>query len=79
MLWAMKTVNVHQAKTQLSSLLAAVEAGEDVVIARSGHPVARLTRYQGSATKRPIGIDDGRLRVADDFDTFIPPEFLAFS
>lgn len=38
----MKTVNVHQAKTTLSQLLAEVEAGEDVVIARNGKPVARL-------------------------------------
>jgi prevent-host-death family protein len=75
MIWEMRTVNVHDAKTHLSSLLAAVEAGEDVVIARSGQPVARLTRYDGWAMERPIGIDDGRLKIADDFDTFIPPEF----
>lgn len=39
----MKQVNVHQAKTQLSQLLADVEAGEVIVIARAGKPVARLT------------------------------------
>jgi prevent-host-death family protein len=39
----MKQVNIHQAKTQLSQLLADVEAGEEVVIARAGKPVARLT------------------------------------
>jgi prevent-host-death family protein len=38
----MSVVNVHDAKTQLSRLLAAAERGEDVVIARSGHPVARI-------------------------------------
>ncbi len=70
----MRTVNVHEAKTHLSTLLAAVEAGEEIVIARSGQPVARLTRYESSST-RPIGIDDDRLEVADDFDDFIPPEF----
>jgi prevent-host-death family protein len=41
----MRTVNVHEAKTHLSTLLAAVEAGEEVVIARAGRPVARLSRY----------------------------------
>lgn len=41
----MKMVNVHTAKTQLSQLLAEVEAGEEVVIARNGTPVARLIRY----------------------------------
>jgi prevent-host-death family protein len=71
----MRTVNVREAKAHLSRLLAAVEAGEDVIIARSGHPVARLTRYEASTVKRPMGIDDGRLLVADDFDAFIPPGF----
>ena len=42
----MVTVNVHEAKTNLSRLLAQVEAGEDVVIARNGKPVARLVEYQ---------------------------------
>ena len=42
----MKTVNIHEAKTTLSQLLAEVEAGEDVVIARNGAPIARLTRLQ---------------------------------
>lgn len=74
MLYAMPTVNVHQAKTHLSTLLAAVEAGDDVVIARSGRPVARLVRYE-AASDRPMGIDDGRLRIADDFDQFVPPGF----
>ncbi|MGE5501820.1 MAG: type II toxin-antitoxin system Phd/YefM family antitoxin [Ignavibacteriales bacterium] len=39
----MKQVNIHQAKTHLSQLLAEVEAGEEVVIARAGKPVVRLT------------------------------------
>eukprot|EP01030_Chromulinospumella_sphaerica_P020963 gene20963-20889_t len=39
----MKQVNVHEAKSQLSQLLADVEAGEEVIIARAGKPVARLT------------------------------------
>ena len=41
-----RTVNVHDAKTQLSKLLAEVERGEDVVIARRGRPVARLVPYE---------------------------------
>ena len=44
----MPVVNVHQAKTQLSRLLAQAEAGEEVVIARRGEPVARLVRLQDS-------------------------------
>ena len=47
----MKTVNVHQAKTTLSALLLEVERGEEVVIARNGKPVAKLTRYQPSGSR----------------------------
>ena len=50
----MPVVNVHQAKTQLSRLLAQVEAGEEVVIARRGEPVARLVRCK-SRGKRQFG------------------------
>jgi prevent-host-death family protein len=66
-------VNVGQAKTDLSKLLARVEAGEDVVIARDGVPIARLVRVEPSnpgsrflAAHRELGgldHDRGRLRV----------------
>jgi prevent-host-death family protein len=49
-----KTVNVHDAKTHLSKLLADVEAGDEVVIARRGQPVARLVRY-GKGRRPPLG------------------------
>lgn len=41
-----RTVYVHEAKTKLSKLLATVEAGEEVLIARRGKPVARLVKYE---------------------------------
>lgn len=74
MISTMRTVNVHEAKTHLSNLLAAVESGEEIVIARAGRPIARLSRYE-AAGERPIGADDGRLQIADDFDEFVPPGF----
>ena len=46
----MATVNVHEAKTHLSRLLARVEAGEEVTIARNGKPVARLVRCKSAAS-----------------------------
>lgn len=49
----MKVVNVHEAKTTLSALLAQVEAGEDVVIARNGRPVARLVAVPKPARREP--------------------------
>ena len=59
----MKTVNVHEAKTHLSRLLEIVEAGEEVVIARSGKPVARLVALQERRPREP-GLAEGRLTEA---------------
>jgi prevent-host-death family protein len=49
----MKTVNVHEAKTTLSQLLADVQQGEEVVIARSGVPIARLVAIQPAISREP--------------------------
>ena len=49
----MLVINVHQAKTQLSRLLALVETGEDVVIARRGEPVARLVGCKPRSKRQP--------------------------
>ena len=62
-----QTVNVHEAKTHLSRLLEAVERGEDVVIARSGKPVARLVPARARGARSP-GSWKGRVVVAADFD-----------
>jgi len=70
-------VNVHQAKTQLSQLLRLVEAGEEVVIARSGKPVARLVAVADESLDRPLGLDAGSVRVAPDFDAPLPEELLS--
>jgi len=67
-------VNVHEAKTHLSRLLQAVEAGEDVVIARDGRPVARLVLVH-APEPRPLGLWRGRLELAPDFDDL--PEDIA--
>jgi prevent-host-death family protein len=62
-------VNVHDAKTHFSKLLARVAAGEEIVIAKAGRPVARLMPI-GHATsqKRVPGIDKGKIRMAKDFN-----------
>ena len=52
----MVTVNVHEAKTHLSRLLAQVEAGEEVIIARNGKPVAQLVRCKKRG-RRQFGLD----------------------
>ena len=64
----MLTVNMHEAKSQLSALVEAVNAGEEVVIARAGKPVARLVPYRAQAEPRRPGGWEGRIWIADDFD-----------
>jgi prevent-host-death family protein len=49
----MKTVNIHEAKTTLSALLAEVEHGEEITIARNGTPIARLVRVVAQQDRRP--------------------------
>ncbi len=72
----MRVVNVHQAKTELSRLLAWVEAGEDVVIARRGEPVARLVACKARVKRQP-DILKGKLVVPDAFFDPLPEEELA--
>ncbi len=78
----MAKVNVHEAKTNLSRLLLQVEAGEEVVIARNGEPVARLVRIP-KRSKRQFGSWKGRIKLDDAIfdDSFffdpLPEEELA--
>ena len=70
-------VNIHEAKTHFSRLLQRVAAGEEVIIARAGVPVARLVAVAPKQGKvRPLGMDEGRIRIADDFDAPLPDDLL---
>lgn len=71
----MFVVNVHQAKTQLSRLLVRVEAGEDIVIARRGEPVARLVGCK-RRSKRQADILKGKIVIPDSFFDPLPEEEL---
>src|SRR5258708_19815437 len=73
---AIMEVNIHEAKTHFSKLLQRVAAGEEVIIARAGVPVAKLVRVEQPATKRELGIDRGKIWMADDFD-LLPDDILA--
>lgn len=68
-------VNIHEAKTHLSRLLQRVSAGEEITIARSGVPVARLVAVE-PALKRPLGFARGEVWVAEDFDAPLPDDLL---
>jgi prevent-host-death family protein len=67
---------MFEAKTQLSKLVERVERGEDVIIARAGKPVARLTQLQSEKKPITFGLMKGKIWVADDFDDPLPEDFL---
>ncbi|HEV2719812.1 MAG TPA: type II toxin-antitoxin system prevent-host-death family antitoxin [Thermoanaerobaculia bacterium] len=64
----MRQVNVHEAKTGLSKLLEDVEAGERVVIARAGKPVAVLVPFKAAVKRRKLGQFAGQVKIHEDFD-----------
>jgi prevent-host-death family protein len=70
-------VNIHHAKTHLSSLLQRVAAGEEITIARAGVPIARLVALERARARRPLDLDRGVYTVPEDFDAPLPPEILA--
>jgi prevent-host-death family protein len=74
----MKTVNIHEAKTNLSRLLARVGLGEEIVISNRGVPVAKLTPFQRANERlASLGLDKGRFAVPGDFNAPLPDEILA--
>ena len=66
----MKTVNIHQAKTQLSKLIEEASKGESFIIAKAGKPVVRVTALSTptGAQVRRLGFMAGQISVPDDFD-----------
>ncbi|MCC7181267.1 MAG: type II toxin-antitoxin system prevent-host-death family antitoxin [Acidobacteria bacterium] len=65
---APKQVNVHEAKTQLSRLLADVERGREVIVARDGVPIAKLVPFPAPGRRLRVGNWKGKIRIAPDFD-----------
>ena len=73
----MDTINIYEAKTHLSKLIDQAALGEDVIIARSGKPVARLTRLVAKQPTIRYGVLKGKINVADDFDAPLPDDVIA--
>lgn len=73
----MRTVNMHEAKTHLSRLVDEASAGEEIVLAKAGKPVARLGPLAAHRKRRGLGVLAGRFTVPDDFDAPLPEEVLA--
>jgi prevent-host-death family protein len=63
----MMTVNIHEAKTNLSKLIALLDKGEDIIIAKAGKPVAKLVSYV-SAEKRVPNSLKGKVIFHEEFD-----------
>lgn len=74
----MPTLNIYEAKTQLSKLVDLASSGTDVVIARAGKPVARLTALDKKEKRMyTLGLLEGKGWIADDFDDPLPDEIQA--
>jgi prevent-host-death family protein len=73
----MRMVNIHTAKTHLSRLVSEVAAGEEIVIAKAGKPVARLLPFEPRREPRQPGLMKGQIWIADDFDDPLPEEIMA--
>ncbi|MHB1539897.1 MAG: type II toxin-antitoxin system Phd/YefM family antitoxin [Steroidobacteraceae bacterium] len=72
-----KVVTVHEAKTHLSRLLDDVGAGMEVIIAKAGKPVARLTPMTVSVKQKRLGLLRGKIKIAGDFNAPLSDEVLA--
>ena len=69
--------NLYDAKTNLSQLVDRAAAGEEIIIAKNGIPMARLVALAERRTPRQPGGWEGRVEIGDDFDAPLPPEILA--
>jgi prevent-host-death family protein len=72
-----QTFNIYEAKTQLSKLVDLAASGQDIVIARNGKPVARLTAPTNEKRMAGFGALKGKGWIADDFDAPLPDDLLA--
>ena len=73
-----RIVDVHEAKTQLSRLLEQVRQGEEIVIAKSGRPVARLEAVTGQAGPREPGSARGQIKIGEGFDAPQPDNIQSY-
>jgi prevent-host-death family protein len=73
----MTIVTIHNAKTNLSQLLARVEAGEEIILARGKDPIARIVPFEPRAAKREFGALRGIISIGPEFFEPLPPDELA--
>lgn len=73
----MTSINIHEAKTHLSRLVERAAAGEEIIIAKSGKPIAKLVAVSQDSHPRRPGSMRGKIKMAEDFDAPLPPHVLA--
>ena len=73
----MQSINVHEAKTHLSRYLEQVVQGEELIIARAGHPLARLVPYGLTLSPRVLGLGQGEAKIPNDFDQIAADDIAA--
>lgn len=69
-------VNIYEAKSKLSQLINQVIAGEEVIVAKSGKPVAKIVPLKKPIQDRKPGTAKGKITIADDFDAPLPDDIL---
>jgi len=74
----MTIVNIHEAKTHFSKLINQALNGEEVIIARGGHPLIKLIPYEEVLMPRKGGQLTGMITIAEDFDAPLPKEILQY-
>ena len=70
-------INIHEAKTHLSRIVDEVAAGAEVIIAKAGKPMARLSPIHAPARSKKLGLLKGKIKVPDDFNSPLDDEVIA--
>ncbi len=70
----MLTINIHEAKTHLSRFIEKAAAGEEIIIAKAGKPIAKLVPLDSLPASRNLGIFKGQLNVPEDLDEALPED-----
>ncbi len=73
----MSKVNIHDAKTRLSRYVEEASLGKEIIIAKAGKPVARITPLTAIKVVRKLGLVNGKVCIPDDFNTPLPDMVLA--
>jgi prevent-host-death family protein len=72
-----QTYNVQEVKAQLSKLLQEVDSGKEIIIAKSGKPMARISRIEEGSSKIRFGVLKGKVKVSEDFDAPLPDDLIS--